>query len=130
MRRGGKGASRPDKSISERVKTLMDVRHWDQKDLASYLDLSEGYVSRILSGERPWPVSTLFKAASALDVAVTQLDPDLEQALRDELFELEFREDLPHMLAMQAVITQLPNINDPTALDAIARVLEAFAQKR
>lgn len=130
MRRGSKGAARSDKNISQRVKTLMEVRQWDQKALASNLDLSEGYVSRILSGERPWPVSTLFKASSALDVPVTQLDPDLEEALRDELFELEIREDLPHFQTVQTVVNELPRISDPAALEAIARVLEAFAQRR
>jgi len=130
MRRGSKGAARSDKNISQRVKTLMEVRQWDQKALASNLDLSEGYVSRILSGERPWPVATLFKASTALDVPVTQLDPDLEEALRDELFELEIREDLPHLQTVQTVVHELPRISDPAALEAIARVLEAFAQRR
>ncbi|MFM7199531.1 MAG: helix-turn-helix domain-containing protein [Myxococcota bacterium] len=130
MARGSKGSSRADKNISLRVKELMEGRQWDQKDLASYLDLSEGYVSRILSGERPWPVATLFKAAQALEVPVSQLDPQIEAVLREELLELEVPENGPHMQAVQAVIEHLSKIQDPAALDAISRVLEAFAQRR
>jgi transcriptional regulator with XRE-family HTH domain len=129
MKRGGKGLSRADSDIAKKIKYLMEQRHWDQKDLAEWLDLSEGYVSRILSGERPWPVATLFKAARAFEVPVTDLDDGLEDVLRVSIADLELREDLPQAAALTAFVTHLPRITNPGSLDALERVLEAFATR-
>jgi transcriptional regulator with XRE-family HTH domain len=129
MKKSGKLTSRSDKTIAARVKTLMDEQHWDQKDLAERLDLSEGYISRILSGERPWPIALVFRAAEVLNVPVSEVDPQLDDALKTDLMALELRRDVPHMKVLYAVIKDLPRIIDTEDLEALVRVLNAFADR-
>jgi transcriptional regulator with XRE-family HTH domain len=127
MKKSGKVTSRSDRSIATRIKALMESRQWDQKDLAQRLDLSEGYISRILSGERPWPVALVFRAAQVFEVPVSELDPALETVLKQDLENLELRRDVPHLKVLHAFIRDLPRITDPEDLEALIRVLHAFA---
>jgi transcriptional regulator with XRE-family HTH domain len=129
MKKSGKITSRSDKSIATRVKVLMDERHWDQKDLAIQLELSEGYISRILNGERPWPIAQVFRAAEVFEVPVSDLDPTLDAALKHELENLELRRDIPHIKVLYAFVKDLPHITDPEDLEALVRVLRAFSER-
>ena len=129
MKKGGRRISRLDKTIAIRVKTLMDQADWDQKDLASAFALSEGYVSRILSGERPWPIGLVFKTAELLNVPVHDIDPGLEETLLEELENLELRRDVPQLEVLCTVIRTLPKILDPDDLSALNRTLTAFAER-
>ena len=129
MKKSGKVTSRSDKSIAVRIKQLMDERQWDQKDLAQRLDLSEGYISRILSGERPWPVALIFKAAQVFEVAASEVDPSLEPVLKQDLENMELRRDVPHLKVLHAFIRDLPRIVEADDLEALIRVMHAFAER-
>lgn len=129
MKKSGRVTSRTDKTIAIRVKALMEAGDWDQKDLATKLELSEGYISRILSGERPWPISLVFRTAEVFDVPVSDVDPELESILRKEIEEMELRRDIPHLKVLYTFIQSLPKILDPDDLNALERVLLAFSEK-
>jgi len=107
----------------------MEARRWDQKDLAQRLELSEGYISRILSGERPWPVALIFRAAQVFELPVSELDPSLELVLKQDLENMELRRDVPQLKALHVFIRELPRINDPDDLEALIRILQAFSER-
>ncbi len=129
MKKSGRVSSRSDKTIATRIKGLMEARRWDQKDLAQRLELSEGYISRILSGERPWPVALIFRAAQVFELPVSELDPSLELVLKQDLENMELRRDVPQLKALHVFIRELPRINDPDDLEALIRILQAFSER-
>ncbi len=115
-------------SISARVKEQMKKLRMDQKHLAASLGLSEGYISRLLRGQRPWTVDLILRTSEVLGVQATDLDPSCMHVLRDRLLDLELRE-LGQMKAAYALVQHLPKIRDPEALEALSQVLAAFSQK-
>ncbi len=107
----------------------MEQRGLDQKDIARVLQLSEAYVSRILRGMRPWPVGVLFRLSTTFGVPVSDLDPALRDALIEEILKLELRRDIPHLEVLFTVVEELPRITAPEDLNALKRVMSAFAQR-
>ncbi len=128
MRKRPRTTSNRDDEISRRVKAVMAARHWGQKDLAEMLELSEGYVSRILSGHRSWPTSLVFRAAEILELPVSDIDPQLEETLREDVMQMELRRDVPHLPALYTFIHALPSIVDEDDLNALIRVMKAFSR--
>jgi len=129
MRKLGKVTSRSDRLIAEQVKQHSHNLGWDQKELARRLDRSEGYISRMLSGERPWPVALLFHVSRLFKVPVSDLDPDLEAALKKDLGNLELRRDIPQLRVLHTFVKHLPRITDPADLQALVRVIFAFSDR-
>ena len=129
MKRRFKAAVERDLSISRRVRAVMKSLGWEQKDLARKLDLSEGYMSRVMSGRRSWPVFMVFDAAEALGVPVSDIDPDIDPELREAVMRMALRRDVPHLPALYTFIETLPKIIDAKDLHALIRVMKAFAEK-
>ncbi len=118
-----------DLSISRRVRAVLKSLGWEQKDLARRLELSEGYVSRLMSGRRSWPIFMVLETAEAMGVPAADLDPDLDPELREAVMKMELRRDVPHLPALYHFIECLPKIIDEKDLNALIRVLKAFAGK-
>lgn len=118
---------RPDDQISDRVRDRMRDTEVGQKGLAELLGISEGYLSRILSGHRPWTVELLLKTASALSCQVEELDPNCVLNLKDALLAMELRGDVAQLRAIYTFIQSLPKIQSSEDLDALTQVVRAFA---
>ncbi len=129
MKRRPRDRKRSDREISLRVKGVMEARRWDQRDLAARLELSEGYVSRVLSGHRAWPTALVFRVAEVLEVPVADIDPELDEKLREDVMKMELRRDVPHLATLYTFIHTLPKIVDEDDLHALMRVMEAFAAR-
>lgn len=116
-----------DTTIGERVKNAMRTRGMDQKTLAEALQVSEGYISRILNGHRVYTISLVLKISQALDVSVNDIDPLLPDCLKQDLLGLELRGDVPQLAAVYVFIKTLPRVDHATDLQALMTVLDAFA---
>lgn len=117
----------PDFRISERVRERMKDTEVGQKGLAELLNISEGYLSRILSNHRPWTIDLLLKSAAALSCQVEDLDPNCVLNLKDSLLAMELRGDVAQLRAIYTFIQSLPNIRSSADLDALTQVVRAFA---
>lgn len=120
---------RPDDQISDRVRDRMRDSELGQKGLAEMLGISEGYLSRILSGHRPWTIELLLKSSTALNVPVEELDPNCIANLKDALLNMELRGDVPQLRAIYTFIHHLPGIQTTEDLDALTQVVRAFAMR-
>lgn len=120
---------RPDDQISDRVRDRMKDSELGQKGLAEQLGISEGYLSRILSGHRPWTIELLLKTSNSLNVPVEELDPSCISNLKEALLNMELRGDVPQLRAIYTFVQHLPNIASGDDLDALTQVVRAFATR-
>lgn len=120
---------RPDDLISDRVRDRMRDNLMGQKKLAEKLGISEGYLSRILSGHRPWTIELLLKTSTTLKVPVEELDPNCLANLKEALLGMELRGDVSQLRALYTFIIHLPSIRVAEDLDALTQVVRAFAMR-
>lgn len=117
-----------EQQITDRVRALMTDRGIDQQTLAERLQLSAGYVSHVLAGNRVWTVRLMLRVAEVLECSVTDIDPALGVALKQDMLDALVLHG--HQLrAVWTFIRSLPGINDPGDLTALCVVLEAFAAR-
>jgi transcriptional regulator with XRE-family HTH domain len=67
-------------AFADRVKTILEQKNITQEQLAERMDCTQSAVSKMLSRKARPQRKTIFKMATALDVAPTDLWPDLEVA--------------------------------------------------
>lgn len=67
-------------AFADRVKTILEQKNITQEQLADRIDCTQSAVSKMLSRKARPQRKTIFKMATALDVAPTDLWPDLEVA--------------------------------------------------
>jgi len=64
--------------MDTRIRLLLETKGMTEQDLATKLELSTGYVERLMTGQRPWPVALVLRVAKLLEVAPREIDPGLE----------------------------------------------------
>ena len=113
--------------VAARVRLLMNGRGLSQKELAETLNVSEGYLSRILSGGRVWTVNLVLRVSGVLRVEPTALDPGISNYLRADLAGTDFTGQ--QLRVVYAVCKWLPRIDAESDLSALATVIEAFGRR-
>lgn len=108
------------------VAGLLKARGLEQKTFADALGVSEGYVSRLLTGQRDMTFGLLLKSAEFLDVPVQELAPGCGDDLAVTLKRLEPNLSIGQARVLHAVARYLQAIDGDQA-DALEVTIRSFA---
>lgn len=98
----------PDSKIKNRIKQLRIEQHKTQKDVASYIEMTEQAVANYETGKREPKLATWKKLADFFGVSLLYITGQSEQP---KLIQGEFKSVTPYRRGHQQVVTTSLNVN-------------------
>jgi len=83
----------PSTEAGQAIQRSLDARGWTQKELATRLDVSQAYVSALVSGKKPLSPPTANRVAGAMALSGAESVALHRAAARDQGFQLDLPDD-------------------------------------